>query len=388
MDISLKIAIRFLKSSRGQTLIIALGIAIGVSVQVFIGSLIQGLQKSLINTTVGNSSHITILSTTDDKLIKNYDWILNYIDSKEDGITKISPVLDQPGFINRDKKSDSILIRGVLFEEADKIYDIKSRLVEGGLPKNDYEVVIGTDLQKELDVKTGDKIVVTIPSGIRQEFRVSGVFDLKVQSINKTWFLTTLGSAQSLFGKDGRITSIEMQVDGSQVLTADEISKSLNGLNAKGDLKITNWKEQNEQLLSGLNGQSVSSYMIQVFVIISVVLGIASVLAISVMQKSKQIGILKAMGIKNSQASRIFFYQGLILGVLGGLMGIALGFALAYSFTVFARNADGTPIVALSIDPAFFALSFVIAVVASSLAALIPARKSSRLDPIEVIKNG
>lgn len=388
MDISLKIAIRFLKSSRGQTLIIALGIAIGVSVQVFIGSLIQGLQKSLINTTVGNSSHITILSTTDDKLIKNYDWILNYIDSKEDGITKISPVLDQPGFINRDKKSDSILIRGVLFEEADKIYDIKSRLVQGGLPKNDYEVVIGTDLQKELDVKTGDKIVVTIPSGIRQEFRVSGVFDLKVQSINKTWFLTTLGSAQSLFGKDGRITSIEMQVDGSRVLTADEISKSLNGLNAKGDLKITNWKEQNEQLLSGLNGQSVSSYMIQVFVIISVVLGIASVLAISVMQKSKQIGILKAMGIKNSQASRIFFYQGLILGVLGGLMGIALGFALAYSFTVFARNADGTPIVALSIDPAFFALSFVIAVVASSLAALIPARKSSRLDPIEVIKNG
>lgn len=388
MDISLKIAIRFLKSSRGQTLIIALGIAIGVSVQVFIGSLIQGLQKSLINTTVGNASHITILSTTDDKLIKNYDWILNYIDSKEDGITKISPVLDQPGFINRDKKSDSILIRGVLFEEADKIYDIKSRLVQGGLPKNDYEVVIGTDLQKELDVETGDKIVVTIPSGTRQEFRVSGVFDLKVQSINKTWFLTTLGSAQSLFGKDGRITSIEMQVDGSQVLTADEISKSLNGLNAKGDLKITNWKEQNEQLLSGLNGQSVSSYMIQVFVIISVVLGIASVLAISVMQKSKQIGILKAMGIKNSQASRIFFYQGLILGVLGGLMGIALGFALAYSFTVFARNADGTPIVALSIDPAFFALSFVIAVVASSLAALIPARKSSRLDPIEVIKNG
>ncbi|MBP1745051.1 MAG: hypothetical protein H6Q58_2029 [Firmicutes bacterium] len=387
MDISLKIAIRFLKSSKGQTLIIALGIAIGVSVQVFIGSLIQGLQKSLIDTTVGNSSHITILSTTDDKLIKDYDWILSYADSKE-GITKISPVLDQPGFINHDKKSESILIRGVLFEEADKIYDIKSRLVEGALPKKDFEVAIGTELQKELDVKAGDKIVVTIPSGLRQEFRVSGVFDLKVQSINKNWFLTTLGSAQSLFGKDGKITSIEMQIDGSQVLIADEISRSLNGLNAKGDLKITNWKEQNEQLLSGLNGQSVSSYMIQVFVIISVVLGIASVLAISVMQKSKQIGILKAMGIKNSQASRIFFYQGLILGVLGGLMGIVLGFALAYSFTVFARNADGTPIVALSIDPAFFALSFVIAVAASSLAALIPARKSSRLDPIEVIKNG
>jgi len=106
------------------------------------------------------------------------------------------------------------------------------------------------------------------------------------------------------------------------------------------------------------------------------------------MQKSKQIGILKAMGIRNSQASRIFFYQGLILGVLGGILGIVLGFGLSYSFTFFARNPDGTPIVALAIDPAFFALSFVIAVTASSLAALVPARKSARLDPIEAIKNG
>ena len=388
MGVSLKIAVRFLKSSKGQTLLIALGIAIGVSVQVFIGSLIQGLQKSLINTTVGNASHITILSTTDDKLIKGYDRIVRYIDTKENRIVKISPVLDQPGFINYNDKSESILIRGVIFQEADKIYNIKNRLIQGSLPKKDFEVVIGKELQKELSLNTGDKIEVTIPNGIRQEFRISGIFDLKVQSINKSWFLTTLNSAQSIFDQRGKVTSIEMQVDSSQVFKADEVSKSLSGLNSNGDLKITNWKVENEQLLSGLNGQSVSSYMIQVFVIISVVLGIASVLAISVMQKSKQIGILKAMGIRNSQASRIFFYQGFILGILGGVLGIAIGLGLAFSFTLFARNPDGTPIVALSIDPAFFILSFFIAVVASSLAALVPARKSSKLDPIEVIKNG
>jgi lipoprotein-releasing system permease protein len=94
------------------------------------------------------------------------------------------------------------------------------------------------------------------------------------------------------------------------------------------------------------------------------------------------------MGIKNRQASLVFLYQGLILGVLGGLAGVALGLGLAYSFTVFARNPDGTPVVALLIDPAFFLLSFLIAVTASSLASLIPARKSARLDPIEVIRNG
>ncbi len=388
MGISLKIAIRFLKSGRGQTALIALGIAIGVSVQVFIGSLIQGLQKSLINTTVGNSSHITIKSTTDDKLISDYERLVRYIDTKEKRVEKISPVLDQPGFINNDDKSESIIIRGVIFNEADKIYNIKGRLIDGALPKKDFEAAIGKDLQKELGVHTGDKIEVTIPSGLKQEFRITGVFDLKVQSINKNWFLTSLASAQALFDQRGKVTSIEMQVDSSKVFTADEVAGALKGLNSKGELNITNWKEENEQLLSGLNGQSVSSYMIQVFVIISVVLGIASVLAISVMQKSKQIGILKAMGIQNSKASLIFFYQGLMLGVMGGILGIILGLGLSYSFTIFARNPDGTPIVALSIDPVFFVFSFITAVTASSLAALVPARKSSRLDPIEVIRNG
>ncbi|MGE5627322.1 MAG: ABC transporter permease [Solirubrobacterales bacterium] len=388
MSISLKIAIRFLKSGRGQTVLIALGIAIGVSVQVFLGSLIQGLQKSLINTTVGNSSHITIKSTTEDKLIGDYDRLVRYIDTKEKRVLKISPVLDQPAFINYNDKSESIIIRGVVFNEADKIYNFKGRLIAGTMPVKDFEAVIGKELQKELKVNLGDKLEITIPEGLKQEFTITGVFDLKVQSINKSWFLTSLPSAQALLDMRGKVTAIEMQIDSSKIFTADTVSNDLKGLNSKGDLKITNWKEENEQLLSGLNGQSVSSYMIQLFVIISVVLGIASVLAISVIQKSKQIGILKAMGIKNSKASRIFFYQGLILGAIGGILGIMMGLGLAYSFTVFARNPDGTPIVALSLDPAFFAISFIIAVIASSLAALVPARKSSKLDPIEVIRNG
>lgn len=388
MSISLKIAIRFLKSSRGQTILIALGIAIGISVQIFIGSLIQGLQKSLVNTTIGNSSQITILSNTDDELIHDYEQLITSAKAADTRIIKVSPTLDQPGLIVLAKRTKSILIRGFAFEAADQIYNIKSRLIEGRLPTSDDEVVIGKALQSELGVQNGDRIEITVLNGVKQSFTVSGIFDLKVQAINTNWFLTTLSSVQKLFAMEGSITSIEMQVDSSSVFKADEIAGSLSRLNMDDKLKITNWKTQNEQLLSGLNGQSISSYMIQLFVVISVVLGIASVLAISVLQKSKQIGILKAMGIKGRQASMIFLYQGLILGILGGLLGVLLGLGLAYSFTLFARNPDGTPVVALLLDPAFFALSFFIAVAASSLASLIPARKSSRLDPIEVIKNG
>lgn len=388
MGVSLKIAVRFLKSSRGQTTLIILGIAIGISVQVFIGSLIAGLQASLVESTIGNSSQITVLSAVDDPYIRDYDRLMQTLQKRDSRIVRISAALDQPGIIVNGDVSESILVRGLDFDKADPIYGISGRLMEGRLPRQDYEVAIGKDLQTALGVRPGERIEITVLDGVRQIFRLTGVFDLKVQAINKSWFLTTLPSAQALLDKRNRITSIEMQVVDDQVFSADTIAAGLQDLNRGGALEITNWKAQNEQLLSGLSGQSVSSLMIQVFVVISVVLGIASVLAISVMQKSRQIGILKAMGIRNGQASRIFLYQGLILGVLGGILGLLLGFGLAYSFTTFARRPDGTPVVALLIDPSFFALSFAIAVAAASVASLVPARKSSRLNPIEVIKNG
>ncbi|MDD2441365.1 MAG: ABC transporter permease [Clostridiaceae bacterium] len=388
MSVSLKIAVRFLKSSRGQTILIVLGIAIGISVQIFIGSLIQGLQKSLVETTIGNASQITVVSPDDDKRFSDPERVMQAIRQAEGQITALSPALDQAGLATDGDETGSVLIRGLDFAAAEPIYALADRIVQGRLPSASDEAVIGKVLQAEWDVAIGDTLDVTVAGGKRLTYTVCGVFDLQVQSLNTSWFLTTLASAQERFDLAGQVTSIEMQVESGDVFLADTIAAELQALPELMDLEVTNWKAQNEQLLSGLNGQSVSSIMIQVFVVVSVVLAIASVLAISVMQKSRQIGILKAMGIKSRQASLVFLYQGLILGVLGGLAGVALGLGLAYSFTVFARNPDGTPVVALLIDPAFFVLSFLIAVTASSLASLIPARKSARLDPIEVIRNG
>lgn len=172
----------------------------------------------------------------------------------------------------------------------------------------------------------------------------------------------------------------------TDVFKADTIAQEIQATLPTG-LTVDNWKDQNSALLSGLNGQSVSSYMIQVFVLISVLLGIASVLAITVVQKSKQIGILKAMGIRDNTASQIFIIEGLLLGLAGAVLGILLGLGLAFAFTRFALNPDGTPVVPLFINPLFIALSAGVAVVVSTLAALIPARNTSKLDPIEVIRN-
>jgi lipoprotein-releasing system permease protein len=196
-----------------------------------------------------------------------------------------------------------------------------------------------------------------------------------------------LATAQDIFEAGDSVTSVEIQVIEDAVFMADEIATKIEEALPSKDLTVENWKDQNEQLLSGLQGQSISSIMIQVFVMISVVLGIASVLAITVIQKSKQIGILKAMGIRNSSTSFIFLFEGLILGIFGAILGILLGLGLSVAFTKFALNPDGTPVIDLYISYSFISLSGIIAVIASMLAALFPAIRSSKLNPIDIIRN-
>lgn len=385
MTLPFKIAVRFLKSSKGQTALIALGIAVGVSVQIFIGSLIQGLQKSLINKTIGNSSQITISSNTDDRFIKDYSEIINKIKTSDNRIINISVASDVPALVNEDEKNYSVLVRGMNIEDSDKIYNIKKRIYEGREPKSELETIIGKELQQELGAEIGDKLQIITNSGEINELTITGFYNLNVASINKSWMITTLETSQRIFSLDNRITGIEMQVN--EVFKADEIASKLIPT-LDNNFKVDNWKAQNAELLSGLNGQSISSIMIQVFVLISVSLAIASILAITVIQKSKQIGILKAMGIKDRSASLIFLFQGLLLGVMGAILGVLLGLLLGVVFTKFALNPDGTPVVDLYIDYGFIALSAIIALISATVASLIPAKRSSKLNPIEVIRNG
>lgn len=386
MRLGYKIARRFLKSNLGQTFLIILGIGIGVSVQIFIGSLISGLQESLIDKTIGNSSHITVSSNLDSKEIIEYDQVLSKLLKVDERIKVISPASDRVAFVSQDDTTASILIRGFQFADAEKIYDIEERLLEGRLPQSENEIILGIDFKNEYNIKLDEEITIATTNGDRVLVDVVGFFDFKVASINNNWGITTLDNANNIVGARDSITSIELQVAKTSVFEADEIAINISQL-LGDEYKVVNWKEQNEQLLSGLEGQSISSLMIQIFVLISVVLGIASVLAITVMQKSRQIGILKAMGLRNKISSYVFLFEGLILGIFGAIVGIALGLLLSYAFTTFATNPDGTPIVALSIEYSFIAMSGIIAVVSSIFASLIPAIRSMKLNPIDIIKN-
>lgn len=383
MKTAARIALRFLIHAKGQSILIAIGIAVGVSVQVFIGSLIAGLQVELVDTAIGRNTQVTVTSGERGGTIGDYRAIIETIEQTRPDTRHVSPVVDASGFLRGADGSDfPILLRGLDIGQADGIYRLRQSLVMGELP-GEGEVLIGKNLAQEAGVI--DTVTLATPRGSMREAAVSGVFDLGATALNERWVFSGLAFAQDLYSYGDKVSAIEMQAE--DPFLADEIAASLSSALPTG-LRVVDWKSQNEQLLSGLNGQSVSSLMIQVFVLFSVVLAIASVLAISVLQKSKQLGILKAMGIKNRDASIVFLVEGFLLGVAGAFLGVALGLGLAYAFTKFALNPDGTPVIALFIDPKFIALSAIIAVVSATLASLIPARRSARLDPMEVIRNG
>ncbi len=385
MKLAFSIAKRFLLSGKTQTLMIILGIGIGVSVQVFIGSLISGLQNSLVDKTIGSSSQITLTATDKTTYIDEYFTLSNEIQDLSTDILIASPAIDQNGSLVVEDISEPVLVRGFEFEKANEIYKFDEKIIEGRLPENDNEIAIGINLRDAMLLSLNDSVEFQIPLIGSATFTIVGFFDFNVKAVNQTWVLTTIPTVQAALGIDNQVSKIEMQI--SDVFAAEEISIIIETHFVDGIYTVDNWIAQNAELLSGLQGQSISSLMIQVFVMVSVVLGISSVLAITVLQKSRQIGILKAMGIKDKDASLVFLFEGFILGIFGAIFGVLFGLGLSYVFTTFAIGADGNPVVPLFIDYGFIAISAAIAVFAATFASLIPARKSSKLSVIEVIRN-
>ncbi|WP_028828680.1 ABC transporter permease [Proteocatella sphenisci] len=379
-----KIAMRFLTDGKAQTFFILLGIAVGVAVQIFLNSIITGVQENLLDNTIGTSSHITVLSSDSDSRnrIGEYTKVLERLDIDPDIITASASV-DGNAFLKRAEKDTSLIVKGIELERADSIYQIKDRMVSGNAQISANQVLIGKDLASEYDIESGEAINLTLAGGSIQSFIVGGIFDLESAGINGSWIFMDITRAQKLYNLSGYASRIEMQI--TTPFEADIKAQQLG--RAFPDLKVENWKGQNAQLLSALSSQSSSSYTIQVFVLIAIALGISSVLAVSVVQKSKQIGILKAMGVTGKSASKIFIIQGTLLGFAGAVAGIGLGALLLEAFRIGTSGGGGLGF-ALTIKPVNIIIVLAVATFAGMAASFVPARNSEKLNPMEVIRNG
>lgn len=384
MVLPLRIAMRFLLAGKGQTFLIVGGIAIAISVQVFVGLLIDSLQAGLVEQTVGNSPQVTVRSAEENVTISRWDEMVTSIRSLT-SVRQVGVSAAANAFVSKSNDSVPVVFRGLSAAAIDDIYRISSQIYRGRAIEATGEVLIGRTLAEKLGVSEDDRLLVSTPGGVLLDYRIVGLYDLGVAVVDGSWVVSNLRTAQSLFGFGDRITSIEVTV--VDVFQADAVAADVIALLNSESLEVTDWKSQNGQLLNALQSQSMSNNIIQAVIIVSVAIAIASLLSVSVLQKRRQLGILKAMGIKDVSASLIFLFQGLVIGVMASVMGVALGLALLYSFTIFA-TPGGESIIDFIVPPAFLLRSVAISVIASALAGFVPAGSSLRLNPIDVIREG
>ena len=405
MPFELFVALRYLKDGRLQTWLILAGIGVGVGVIIFLSALITGLQQSIIDRTLGSQAHVVVRppeemprvlpsegteiqalevqrppqrvrSITGWKQVEALLW-------RTPEVRAVAPTVSGPALAVRGPGTISVNVRGIDLDTYSAIVDVESRLVEGAFDLAGFQAVVGVELARKLGIGVGGRLRIQGPGDRGGVYTVSGIFDYRSRSLNEGLVFISLRGAQTLFDIEGGVSTLE--VLGTEIFAADALA---DGIADRTGLVADSWMSQNRDLMTGLRSQSASSVMIQVFVILAVALGIASVLAVSVVQKAKEIGILRATGTRAASVTRIFLLQGAILGTAGSVLGILLGSFLALFFASLAKNPDGSATFPVALTPLLYGRSVAVALVVGLVSAVVPARDAARLDPATVIRNG
>ena len=394
-------ALRFLREGRTQSLLIIVGVGVGVAVIVFMSALLSGLQVNLIKRTLSSQAHVVLLPPEEIARPQNSggNTALNLqkqaqrlrsIDQWQQlrdrlqtwpEIAAISPIASGPAFAVRGDANKAITLLGIEPERYNRVISLTERMQAGALRVGSGEAVIGIELAKDLGASVGDKLRLTTASGATETLTITGLFDLGNKGVNARNVYVGLRTAQTLLDLVGGVSSIDLalhDIDAAETLAAR--------ITRETGLTADSWMRTNAQFVTALTSQRVSSNVIRFFIGLSVAFGIASVLVVSVIQRSKEIGILRAMGATQAQMLRIFLLQGGIVGFFGSLLGSLLAWSLLLLWQLLARNSDGTPLFVIGVEPGLVAIAAGGACLVGILAALMPARRAARLDPVVAIR--
>ena len=402
-----RVALRFLREGRMQTLLIIVGVAAGVAVIAYVSALINGLQSNTLAKTLGAQAHISlrapddlvtpaalpvagaaVLTETQPRAqrlrsVANWQALVPLLERLPE-VVGVSPMVSGSGLALRGEASQAIALMGVDLDRYDRVVGLRSKVVSGSPRLLPGEAIVGRELAQDLGVRVGDRLTVQTGGAggtVSDAVRVTALVDLGVKDLNRRTVIVPLRAAQSLLALPGGATQIDLTL--KDVWVAQTLASELQ---TRLPYKIESWQESNAQLVSALNAQSISTAIIRGVVLAVVVLGIASVLVVSVVQKGREIGILRAMGATRGQVLRVFLVQGAVVGVLGSVLGLLLAVALIWVFTHFVRGSDGLQLFSIALPPAMALQVALIASVCGVLAAVAPARRAAALDPAQAIR--
>ncbi len=398
------VALRFLQEGFVQTLFILSGIAVGVAVIVFMSALLTGMQANFVNRVLTGQSHIQLLAHKETvapvspaskeglslnviqvplqrfKGIDQWQPLASQL-AKNPDIKVVSPSVSGSALAMRGEVSRAVTVTGVLPEQFFKVIPLSDKIIQGQANINSESILIGSELAIDLGLNVGDKLWLSAANGRRLMLTVTGIFDLGNKGANSRMTYVALRNSQNLFDLTGGATVLDIVMH--DVYQAELMARKIA---SETGLQADSWIKTNEQFFTAVKAQTTANTAIRFFVALSVGFGIASVLVVSVVQRSREIGILRAMGITRGQVLRIFLLQGGLLGLGGALIGAGIGALALYLWQHYMRNVDGTVMFALQFDTELLIQTLVLATITGLLSAFAPALRAARLDPVVAIR--
>ena len=410
MVFEVKIAVRYLVSARLQSALLVSGVSVGVVVFTFIAALMNGLGVRLTDDITGNVAHVTLEPSLrvprvfmaaplgralyavqpghDVKpVIRSYRSVLD-VAARTPGVRVAVPEVFGNATLARGEKDVAVAVTGVEAKSAGEIAPLGESMVRGRLDLGVGNVVVGSRLASELGVDVGDRVILlaarTGAGAGRAEATVvvRGIFTLGVQAIDERVVYIELTSAKKLFGVTDGVSMIELKVDDvwQAAALADRLGRATS-------LRASSWLDRNARLQEGLRAQASTATMIKAFSLLTIAIGVASALYLSVSRRRAEIGILRSFGIGRGAIVRTFVLQGLLIGTVGALVGACLGFGFAHLLRVVSMKATGAPSIPIDPGQGEYLGAILLAMACSAIAAVLPAWSASKIDPLEAIQS-
>jgi lipoprotein-releasing system permease protein len=410
------IGLRYLKAKRKQTFISIItfisiaGVTLGVMALIIVLAVMSGFEKTLKEKILGTQAHLVLLKVGQEGM-DHYDEVVKRAE-KVKGVVSAAPFISSQVMLSSESNVYGVVLLGIDPDRVAKVTELArnlkagrledlKRVQEGGL----RGIILGVELAKHLGVSIREAVQVISPLGTMtpmgmmpkmKRFRVVGIFYSGMYEFDNTMAYFSLESAQNFFSMGPYVTGIEIKTD--DIYQVKKISKDIR--RAVGPAFWTkDWMEMNRNLFSALKLEKVAMFIILVLIVLVAAFNIISTLIMVVMEKNKDIAILKSMGAPSKGILQIFIIEGLVVGVLGTLLGTILGLSAAFNLekiTGFVEHLFGFKILASDVyyidklpsqvNPLDVVLIVITAILISLLATLYPSWRASKLDPAEALR--
>lgn len=386
------IAIRYLLAKKREqfipiiTLFSIAGVMVGVTTLITTLSVMSGFEKDLKEKILGMNAHLVITPGLETEL-KNYPTLMEKIKKTDERIIGVTPIIASQAIITSEYGNAGIALRGIETKLEPTVSKLKEYTKEGFFEISDNELLLGKELAKKLRIIVGDEINLFTSHNL-QRLKVKGIFESGMYEYDDNFAFISLKKAQDILGLENAVSSIAVKINDVYQASkiADKISHTLGY-----SYWVRTWEEMNKNLFSALKLEKTVMFIILSLIIIVAGFNIASSLIMRVMNKTKEIGILRAMGASSLSIQAIFLSEGAVIGIVGTIIGFLGGMGLCkllaeYQFIKLPSDIYYLSSIPVNIRWGEVGIISLCAIILSVVSAIYPARYASSLNPIEALR--